>query len=39
MSYSIGTDNNSDKDNDFFMIILLLLNPASLSEWSKWLKV
>ena len=35
MSYSIGTDNNSDKDNDFFMFILLLLNPASLSEWSK----
>ena len=35
MSYSIGTDNNSDKDNDFFMIVLLSLNPASLSDWSK----
>ena len=39
MPYSIGSDNNSDNDNDFFMMILLLMNPASLSEWSKWLKV
>lgn len=36
MPYSIGSDNNSDKDNDFLMMILLLMNPAS--EWSKWLK-
>ena len=33
MPYSIGSDNNSDKDNDFLMMILLLMNPAS--EWSK----
>ena len=30
MPDSIGSDNNSDKDNDFFMMILLSMNPASL---------
>ena len=33
MPYSIGSDNNySDKDNDFFMMILLLINRVVIKS-------